>query len=73
MDDAMDYIKILTLPPLEGNRLAVVSRSGGHAVIAADACAHYGFHLPPFPEEFLKKVENRLRANVIRLQNPLYL
>jgi acetyltransferase len=71
MDDAMDYIKILTLPPLKGNRLAVVSRSGGHAVIAADACAHYGFQLPPFPEEFLKKVENRLRAHVIRLQNPL--
>ncbi len=71
MDDAMDYIKILTLPSLKGNRLAVVSRSGGHAVIAADACAHYGFHLPPFPEEFLKKVERRLRAHVIRLQNPL--
>ena len=71
MDDAMDYIKILTLPPLKGNRLAVVSRSGGHAVIAADACAHYGFHLPPFPDEFLKKVESRLRAHVIRLQNPL--
>ncbi|MGD9074474.1 MAG: acetate--CoA ligase family protein [Desulfobacteraceae bacterium] len=71
MDDAMDYIKTFTLPPLKGNRLAVVSRSGGHAVIAADACAHYGFHLPPFPEEFLKKVESRLRAHVIRLQNPL--
>jgi len=71
MDDAMDYIKILTLPPLKGNRLAVVSRSGGHAVIAADACAHYGFHLPPFPNDFLKKVESRLRARVIRLQNPL--
>ncbi len=71
MDDAMDYIKILTLPSLKGNRLAVVSRSGGHAVIAADACAHYGFQLPPFPEEFLKKVERRLRAHVIRLQNPL--
>jgi acetyltransferase len=71
MDDAMDYIKTFTLPPLKGNRLAVVSRSGGHAVIAADACAHYGFHLPPFPKEFLKKVESRLRAHVIRLQNPL--
>ncbi len=71
MDDAMDHIKILTLPSLKGNRLAVVSRSGGHAVIAADACAHYGFHLPPFPKEFLKKVEKRLRAHVIRLQNPL--
>lgn len=70
-DDAMDYIKILTLPPLKGNRLALVLRSGGQAVIAADACVHYGFQLPPFPEEFLKKVERRVRANVIRLQNPL--
>jgi len=71
MDDAMDYIKSLTLPPLKGNRLAVVSRSGGHAVIAADACAHYGFQLPPFPEDFLKRIESRARARVIRLQNPL--
>jgi acetyltransferase len=71
MDDAMDYIKILTMPTLKGNRLALVSRSGGHAVIAADACAHYGFHLPPFPEDFLKKIESRVRAHVIRLQNPL--
>jgi acetyltransferase len=71
MDDAMDYVKILSLPPLKGNRLGVVSRSGGHAVIAADACAHYGFELPPFPEEFLKTVESRFRAKVIRLQNPM--
>ncbi len=71
MDDAMDYTKSFTLPPLRGNRLAVVSRSGGHAVIAADACAHYGFSLPSFPREFLKKVESKVRAHVIRLQNPL--
>ncbi len=71
MDDSMDYLKSQTLPPLRGNRLAIISRSGGHAVIAADACAHYGFSLPLFPEEILKKVESRLRAHVIRLQNPL--
>lgn len=71
MDDAMYYTKSLTLPPLKGNRLAVVSRSGGHAVIASDACAHYGFHLPPFPEDLLKIIESHLRAHVIRLQNPL--
>jgi acetyltransferase len=71
MNDAMDYIKSLTLPPLKGNRLAVVSRSGGHAVIATDACAHYGFELPPFPETVLREIENRLRAHVIHLQNPL--
>jgi acetate---CoA ligase (ADP-forming) len=71
MDDSMDYLKSQTLPPLRGNRLVVISRSGGHAVIAADACGHYGFSLPRFPEEILKKVESRLRAHVIRLQNPL--
>jgi len=71
MVDAIDHVKILTFPPLRGNRLAVVSRSGGHAVIAADACGHYGFDLPPFPKEFLEKIESRFRANVIRLQNPL--
>ena len=71
MNEAMDYIRALTMPPLRGNRLAVVSRSGGHAVIAADACAHYGFELPSFPAELLEKVEKRLRAHVIRLQNPL--
>jgi len=71
MVDAIDHVKILTFPPLKGNRLAVVSRSGGHAVIAADACGHYGFDLPPFPKEFLEKIESRFRANVIRLQNPL--
>jgi acetyltransferase len=71
MDDSMDYLKSQTLPPLRGNRLVVISRSGGHAVIAADACGHYGFSLPLFPEEILKKVESRLRAHVIHLQNPL--
>lgn len=70
-DDAMDYIKSLTLPPMKGNRLAVVSRSGGHAVVATDACAHYGFVLPGFPEDFLKKFESHFRAHVIRPQNPL--
>ena len=70
-DDAMDYIKSLTLPTLKGNRLAAVSRSGGHAVIATDACAHYGFVLPKFPEGFLKKFESHFRAHVIRPQNPL--
>lgn len=71
MADAIDCVKSFTLPPLKGNRLTVVSRSGGHAVIAADACAHYGFRLPPFPREFLERIEERFRAKVIRLQNPM--
>jgi len=71
LDDAIDYIKSQTFPPLKGNRLAVVSRSGGHAVIATDACDYYGFHLAHLPADFLKSFESRFRAHVIRLQNPL--
>jgi acyl-CoA synthetase (NDP forming) len=71
LEDAMDYVKSQALPSLRGNRLAVVSRSGGHAVIAVDACAYYGFRLAQVPGDFLRKIESRFRAHVIRLQNPL--
>jgi acyl-CoA synthetase (NDP forming) len=71
MRSALDAIRAGNLQPMRGNRLAVVSRSGGHAVVAADAAARYGFHLPPFPEDYLRMVESRLRAGVIRLGNPM--
>jgi acetate---CoA ligase (ADP-forming) len=71
MRSAMDAIRACSLPPMRGNRLAVISRSGGHAVVAADAAAKYGFHLQPFPEAFLRMIESRLRAGVIRLGNPM--
>ena len=70
-DTLVDYLKILPLPRLSGDRLAVVSRSGGHAVIAADACEKEGFQLVRFPEPFLRAVEKHFRASVIRLTNPL--
>ncbi len=64
-------LKILRLPPMRGDNLAVISRSGGHAVIAADACEMSGFWLAPFPQEFLKEIEKHFRASVIKLTNPL--
>jgi acetyltransferase len=63
--------KALLLPPMRGPRLAVISRSGGHAVIAADACERRGLVLPPFPPEVIALARSRLRANVIRLANPM--
>ncbi len=69
--EAMTAIKGLVLPPMRGNRLAVVSRSGGHAVMAADAADDLGFELPPFPESLLRTVQERSRARVIRFHNPL--
>jgi acyl-CoA synthetase (NDP forming) len=64
-------LKILRLPPMRGNNLAIISRSGGHAVIAADACEMSGFSLAPFPREFLEEIEKHFRASVIKLTNPL--
>jgi len=64
-------LKILELPPMKGKRLGVISRSGGHAVIAADACELCGFDLAPFPDQFLREIEKHFRASVIRLTNPL--
>jgi acyl-CoA synthetase (NDP forming) len=64
-------LKILELPPMKGKNLGVISRSGGHAVIAADACELSGFNLARFPDEFLREIEKHFRASVIRLTNPL--
>ncbi|MFH2103992.1 MAG: acetate--CoA ligase family protein [Chloroflexota bacterium] len=64
-------LKVLEMPPMRGKNLAVISRSGGHAVIAADACELSGFNLAPFPDSFLREIEKHFRASVIRLTNPL--
>lgn len=64
-------LKILRLPPVRGKHLAIISRSGGHAVMAADACELSGFELAHFPDRFLRAVEKHFRASVIRLTNPL--
>jgi acyl-CoA synthetase (NDP forming) len=64
-------LKILRLPPMRGKNLAVISRSGGHAVIAADACEMSGFNLAEFPDEFIREIEQHFRASVIKLTNPL--
>jgi acyl-CoA synthetase (NDP forming) len=70
-DTLVNCLKVLHLPPMKGNRVGVLSRSGGHAVIAADACEKAGFVLNNFPGPFLMEIEKHLRAKVIRLTNPL--
>lgn len=63
--------KVLHLPPMKGNRIAVLSRSGGHAVITADACAKYAFDMIDFPESFIENLGNIYHTRVINHQNPL--
>ena len=71
ISEAVTAAKGLCLPPLKGKNLAVLSRSGGHAVLAADLCASYGFRLPPLKRGILDEAQSRSRAGVIRLGNPL--
>jgi acyl-CoA synthetase (NDP forming) len=74
VDDATTLgndLKILHLPPMRGKNLAIISRSGGHAVIAADACETSGLTLAEFPKDFLEDIEKHFRASVIKLTNPL--
>ncbi|MBC7358873.1 acetyltransferase [Desulfacinum infernum DSM 9756] len=70
-NEALRAIKGFHLPPMKGPRLAVISRSGGHAVMAADAADEFGFQLPPFPEELIEEAERHARAGVIQFHNPM--
>jgi len=71
MQSYLDFVKILQLPPMAGRNLAIVSRSGGHAVIAADAAHTYGFNLPSPGADLLQEIRKHMRADVIKLTNPL--
>ncbi len=64
-------VRALSLPAMSGHRLAVISRSGGHAVQVADACERHGFELASFGPELFELIAQRCRAGVVRLTNPL--
>jgi acyl-CoA synthetase (NDP forming) len=63
--------KLVGQPPVKGNRLVVLSRSGGEAVVAAYACRRYGFRLPPLSPRLVDFVRRRSRAGVISPNNPV--
>jgi acyl-CoA synthetase (NDP forming) len=67
----VNYAKGLSLPPVKGNTLIAIARSGGRAVVAADVAAAFGFDLYPFPRNFREKVQGFFRAKVIEPTNPL--
>lgn len=71
VSEAILAVKGLSLPKLKGSNLAVISRSGGHAVVAADACARHGFQLPSLGREILEDAHSRGRSGVIQSDNPL--
>ncbi len=68
--DMIDCFKIFRLPSLKGKKLAVISRSGGHGVLSADAVSRYDFELAELSEQFFKTVGEK-KLNIIRATNPL--
>lgn len=69
--DTIAAVKAFMLPPMRGDRVVVVSRSGGHAIIAADECYKAGMKFAELPRAFFRRVRKSVRADVIRLGNPL--
>ncbi len=70
IDDLIDSVlAFVHLPQGCGRRVALLSGSGGSAVIGADLCARSGLELPPFSKEGQQKISSLLpRTNV---QNPV--
>jgi acyl-CoA synthetase (NDP forming) len=65
------YAKVFSLPPLRGNRIALISPTGGILVLASDQCARRGFEFPSLPAPLVEDIKTHLRAGVIDISNPL--
>ncbi len=66
-----EMARVFDLPPMRGNRIAVVSPAGGYAVLLSDLASKRGFSFPRLSEEVLKGFKENVRADVIRFGNPL--
>jgi acyl-CoA synthetase (NDP forming) len=67
----INAVKVLSLPPMKGNDLVILSRSGGIAIVAADSAERYGFRLFPLRKSFQDRIHSYFRAKVIQPTNPL--
>ena len=57
LDELLDITKAFALQPLpKGNRVAIVTVTGGGGVIAADECAKRGLQLAPLSNETLNRI-----------------
>jgi acyl-CoA synthetase (NDP forming) len=67
----VNAVKILSLPPIKGKRLVIISRSGGIGVVAADSAERHGFRLLPPDPKLQDRFHSFFRAKVIQPTNPL--
>ena len=67
----IDLARAFEMPPMRGDRVAVVSQAGGYTVLCADEACNVGFEFPPLSEEVVSGLREYVRSDVIRLGNPL--
>jgi acyl-CoA synthetase (NDP forming) len=67
----VNAVKILSLPPIKGKNLVIISRSGGIGVVAADSAERHGFRLLPPDPKLKEQFHSLFRAKVIQPTNPL--
>ncbi|MEJ2671649.1 MAG: acetate--CoA ligase family protein, partial [Deltaproteobacteria bacterium] len=63
--------KMAGQPPVKGNRVVVLSRSGGEALITAYACRQWGFELPGLSAKVKRLIQERGRSGIIKPTNPI--
>lgn len=69
--DFLVAAKMVGQAPVKGNRLVILSRSGGEAVVGAYACKRYGFSLPPLDSKLADFIHEKSRAKIIKPSNPI--
>lgn len=67
----LDTLQVLSaLPPPAGNRMTIVTHSGGTGVLMSDACVESGIAVPPSGEALKAQLQERLPA-FAALNNPI--
>ena len=72
MSELVDFLVAFSyLPPIRGNRVAIVGGGGGMAVTAADACEEAGLVVPPLPPEIREELRIKVPEVWDWLGNPI--
>ena len=69
--DFLNAAKMVGQPKVKGNRLVILSRSGGEAVVGAYASKRNGFALPPLAPGLADFILESSRSQIIKPGNPI--
>jgi len=71
LEEVFDYVKAFSSQPLpKGDKVAIITNSGGPGILATDSCIHYGLKIASFSKETKKALRGILPATA-SLNNPV--